>query len=370
MSSAKSSLRRGALIGAVAALSLLAAACSSSSKSSAGSSPSSGSSPAAGAASAPAAGSSAAPGASATMPKTMTTVKVGITGATAPPTFPPLIAQKLGIGEKNNIQIQLVSIAQNVTAQSLVKGSIDILAAPSVETAILQGSPLRIFAGAGLSYWHFVANSKITDWADLKGKKVALPCAQAATCHSFVVDLLKSKGVNADSITFIYGTGQGTYAALAAGSVDAALTTAPYTYTLASAGKTHELDITSAKPYLSTQFTATESYLKGHADVISAFVTSMQQAISQLETSPLPSNVLQTINDFGKANGIDPASLDEAKFLAEFATDKSWALVPTKALIQSDLDLLKAIPATAESAGKAGFDDLVYMIPQFEGQYG
>jgi len=363
MSSARSRFRRGALFGAIAAVCLVAAACSSSgstaaSKTSSSSAVSSAASSAAASSSAPA------------KPATMTTVKVGITGATAPPTFPPLIAQKLGIGEKNNIQIQLVSIAQNVTAQSLVKGSIDILAAPSVETAILQGSPLKIFAGAALSYWHFVASNNIKDWSDLKGKKVALPCAQAATCHSFIVDLLNSKGVDANSITFIYGTGQGTYAALAAGSVDAALTTAPYTYTFQAAGKTHEFDISSTKPYLSTQFTATESYLKNNPDVISAFVTSMQQAITELETTPLPADVLKTINDYGQANGIDPASLDEAKFLAEFASTKSWALVPTKALIQSDLDLLKAIPATADSAGKASFDDLVYMIPQFAGQYG
>jgi ABC-type nitrate/sulfonate/bicarbonate transport system substrate-binding protein len=360
----------GAALGAIAVLSLVATACSSSA-SNASSGSSAPSSPAAGssAASSPAAGSSAA-SSSVPIPATMTTIKVGITGATAPPTFPPLIASKLGIDAKNNIKIQLVSIAQNVTAQSLIKGSIDVLAAPSVETAILQGSPLRIFAGAALSYWHFVANKNITDWADLKGKKVALPCAQAATCHSFMIDLLKSKGVDANSITFIYGTGQGTYSALAAGSVDAALTTAPYTYTFQSTGKTHEFDITDTKPYLSTQFTATESFLKSHADVISAFVASMQTAVADLETTPLPANVLGAINDYGKANGIDPASLDEARFLAEFATDKSWQLVPTKALIQSDLSLLAAIPATATSASKASFDDLVYMIPQFAGQYG
>jgi ABC-type nitrate/sulfonate/bicarbonate transport system substrate-binding protein len=378
MKIAKLGVGRAVVIGAVLASSLLAAACSSSG-SSGGSGGSGGTSSSAASAGSTAAGSSAAAGStpaaaaassSLPVPAKLTTVKVGITGATAPPTFPPLIASKMGLDTKNNIKIELVSIAQNVTAQSLTKGAIDVLAAPSVETAILQGAPLKIFAGAALSYWHFVANNSISDWAALKGKKVALPCAQAATCHSFMIDLLKSKGVDANSITFIYGTGQGTYQALAAGSVDAALTTAPYTYQFASSGKTHELSLDGTTPYLSTQFTASESYISKNADVISAFVKTMQEAVADLSKVPTDPGVLSIINDYGKANGIDPTSLDEGKFLTEFATDKSWQLVPTKALIQTDLSLLAAIPATKATASKATFEDLVAMVPEFAGQYG
>jgi ABC-type nitrate/sulfonate/bicarbonate transport system substrate-binding protein len=303
-------------------------------------------------------------------PASMTTVTVGITGATAPPTFLPLIADKLGLDTADNVHIKFVTLAPNVTAQALTKGSVDVLAAPSVETATLQGAKFRIFAGAAQSYWHFVADKGVTDWSGLKGKKVALPCAQAATCHSFMVDLLQQHGVDPGSVTFIYGTAQATYESLAAGSVDAALTTAPYTYNLQTSGKTAEFDITAAKKYLSTQFTSTVKYINAHPDVISAFVKSMTAAETKLTTLPIDPKVLSTINDYEKANGIDPATLDQNRFLTDFANDKSWQLVPTKALITQDLNLLKEIPEFKASAGKAAFNDLVYMMPAFAGQYG
>jgi ABC-type nitrate/sulfonate/bicarbonate transport system substrate-binding protein len=303
-------------------------------------------------------------------PASMTTVTVGITGATAPPTFLPLIADKLGLDTANNLHITFVTLAPNVTAQALTKGSVDVLAAPSVETAILQGAPFRIFAGAAQSYWHFVADKGITDWSGLAGKKVALPCGQAATCHSFMVDLLQQHGVDPTSVTFIYSTAQATYESLAAGSVQAALTTAPYTYNLQASGKTAELDISDAKKYLSTQFTSSVKFINSHPDVISAFVKSMTAAEAKLTTLPIDPKVLSTIGDYEKANGIDPATLDQQRFLTDFANDKSWQLVPTKALVTQDLDLLKEIPDFRTSAAKAGFDDLVYMMPEFAGQYG
>ena len=343
---------RLALLGIIAATALVATACASSSSSTKSS-----------------ATTSAAAGA-ASKPATMTTVQVGITSVTAPPTFLPLIASRSGLDAANNLRIKFVTLTPNVTAQALTKGSVDILAAPSVETATLQGAPFQVFAGAALSYWHFVASNSITAWTDLKGKKIALPCGQAATCHSFALELLAAHGVSADSLTFIYSTAQATFESLAAGSVDAALTTAPYTYSLKSAGKTKEFDITSSKPYLSTQFTATSAYLKAHPDVISAFVTMLIAAKAKLTTLPIDSGVLQTINDYEQANGVDPTTLNQEQFLTEFANDKSWQLVPTRALISQDLDLLKAIPEFASTAGNAKFDDLVYMVPEFAGQYG
>ncbi|HEX3790847.1 MAG TPA: ABC transporter substrate-binding protein [Pseudonocardiaceae bacterium] len=340
---------RLALVGALAAVALVTSACAHSGSS----------------ASAPAAAPSTI-----SNPATMTTVTVGITGATAPPTFLPLIADKLGLDTANNLRISFVTLAPNVTAQALTKGSVDVLAAPSVETAILQGAPFRIFAGAAESYWHFVANNGIANWAGLAGKKVALPCGQAATCHSFMTDLLQAHGVDPNKVTFIYGTAQATYESLAAGSVDAALTTAPYTYSLQTAGKTKEFDITSAQKYLSTQFTASVSFINNHPDVISAFVKSMAAAEQKLTTTPLDPKVLSTIDAYEQANGINPATLDQQRFLTEFATDRSWQLVPTKTLITADLDLLKEIPQFTSSAANAKFTDLVYQMPEFAGQYG
>ena len=300
----------------------------------------------------------------------VTTVNVGITSVTGPPTFLPLVANKLGLDKQNGLAIKFVTIAPAVTAQALTKGSVDVLAAPAVETAILQGAPFQIFAGAAQSYWHFVASNAISDWSGLKGKKIALPCGQAATCHSFMDDLLKSHGVSASDVTYIYGTAQATYESLAAGSVNAALTTPPYTYALTTAGKTKELDISSAAHYLGTQYTATSSYIKKNPAVISSFVKMLVSAKAAITKLPIDQSVLTIINDFEKANGIDPATLDQNKFLTEFANNQSWQLVPTKALITQDLALLKAIPDLADAAGKASFDQLVYQVPEFAGQYG
>jgi ABC-type nitrate/sulfonate/bicarbonate transport system substrate-binding protein len=300
----------------------------------------------------------------------VTTVNVGITGATAPPTFLPLIAQKFGLDTKNHIKINFVTLTPDVTAQSLSKGSVDILAAPSVEEATLQGASFKIIAGAALSYWHFVAKDGVSSWADLAGKKVGLPCGVGATCVAFADDVLEAHNVKPTSVTFINGTAQGTYEALAAGSVDAALTTAPYTYALASTGKTHEFDISDQAPYLSTQFTATSSYVSGNATVVNEFVTAMSEAESQLQALPVSAKVLSAIDAYEQANGINPATLDQKEFLTQFAQDKSWQLVPTKALITRDLQLIgEADPTVSAAAKQATFSQLVYQVPEFAGRY-
>ena len=300
----------------------------------------------------------------------VTTVNVGITGATAPPTFLPLVAQKFGLDTKNHIAIKFVTLTPNVTAQTLSKGSVDILAAPSVEEATLQGASFKIIAGAALSYWHFVAKKDVGSWSDLAGKKVGLPCGVGATCVAFADEVLRAHNVNPTSVTFINGTAQGTYEALAAGSVDAALTTAPYTYALSSSGKTHEFDITDQAPYLSTQFTATSSYVSANGTVVNEFVTAMNEAASDLTTLPVSAKVLSVIDTFEQANGINPATLDQKQFLTEFAQDKSWQLVPTKALITRDLTLIgEADPTVSAAAKSATFDQMVYQVPEFAGRY-
>ena len=239
-----------------------------------------------------------------------------------------------------------------------------------METAILQGAPFKIFAGAAASYWNFVANKSISDWSGLAGKKIALPCGQAAACNVFMTNLLTAHNVKADSVTFIFGTAQATYQALDAGSVDAALTTAPYTYALATAGKTKAFDISSAKRYLSTQFTATTAWLEKNTSVANNFVKAMVAARDKLSALPIASDVIAAIEDFEKANGIDPSTLDQNKFLTEFATDKSWQLIPTKELINQDLGLLKGNPDLAKTAGAAKFEDLVFQLDTFKAQYG
>lgn len=299
-----------------------------------------------------------------------TTVRVGITSATAPPTFLVLIADKLGILQKKHIAVKYVTLSPNVTAQALASNSVDILAAPSVETAMLNGQQFKIFAGAAKSYWAVYAKNGISDWTALKGKKVGLPCGQAATCHSFMLDVLAAHGLDANSVTFIYGTAQGNYESLAAGSVDAALTTAPYTYSLETGGKTKALDISDTKAYLSTQFTATASFINSHAALITNFADAMNESKDALTKLPVDPKILDVINNFESQNGIDPATLDQNRFLTDFANNNSWQIVPTRELITEDLALLAAIPELHASATKATFDDLVHPLPMFEAQYG
>jgi ABC-type nitrate/sulfonate/bicarbonate transport system substrate-binding protein len=352
-------LRGVAMAGALAAVVATVGGCSSASSSSPSSAAAGGGSSAAGASS----GGSA--------PAGVTTVKVGITGATAPPTFLPLIAQKFGLDTQNHIKIDFVTLTPNVTAQALSQGSADILAAPSVEAATVKGADFKIIAGAALSYWHFVAAKNVSSWPALSGKKIGLPCGVGATCVAYADQVLKAHGIDPTSVTFINGTAQGTYEAMAAGSVDAALTTAPYTYALSSAGKTHEFDVTGQAPYLSTQFTATSSYVSGNGAVVDDFVKAMTEAEAKLQATPISSTVLSAIDAFEKAAGINPATLDQQRFLTEFAKDKSWQLVPTKSLIERDLTLIgQADPTVTAAAKKESFDQMVYQVPEFAGQYG
>jgi hypothetical protein len=122
---------------------------------------------------------------------------------------------------------------------------------------------------------------------------------------------------------------------------------------LSSAGKTHEFDIADQAPYLSTEFTATSSYVSANGTVVNEFVTAMSEAATELTTLPVSAKVLSVIDSFEQANGINPATLDQKEFLTQFAQDKSWQLVPTKALISRDLQLIGEADPTVSAAAKS-----------------
>ena len=96
----------------------------------------------------------------------------------------------------------------------------------------------------------------------------------------------------------------------------------------------------------------------------------MNEAASDHTTLPDTAKVLSVNDACEQANAINPAPLNQKEFLTHFAQDKSWQLVPTKALITRDLELIgQADPTVSAAAKSATFSQLVYQVPEFAGRY-
>lgn len=355
-----SSLKRAVIV-ATAAMTAAAmmSACSSGNKATSSDS-SSGSS----------AGASAAASASTAA---LTTVRIGVTSQTAPPTMLSVVADSLGIAAAHHLKLDFVNISPDVAAQALATNRFDVLAAPAIEQAILQGGKFHVIAGAAAPYFSLWGqNGTVTDWASLKGKQVGIPAGQDSAATVLFEALLQKHGVKPSSVTLKFNSAVSNYQAMAAGAVQAGLSTPPYTYQLATGGKFTEIDplSTDEKGYLSTEFTASDDFIDGNKAAVANFVQMLVDTEKVMTQSPIPQNVVDAVNANLQKNGTDPSKFDVAKFLAEMAKNGTWQIIPTKTLIEGDLSLLAQISSLANVAKGANFDTLVYTVPEMKSQYG
>ncbi|MCU1441338.1 MAG: hypothetical protein JWP85_2335 [Rhodoglobus sp.] len=323
----------------------------------------------AGCASAPAAEPTADPTAGPVVPKTL---KIGITSLTAPPTILPLLAEKLGIAETHGLTLELVQISSDVAAQALASGDIDILAAPSVESAIVQGADFKVVAGAALPYFSFWGRDGVVDsWADVAGHNIGIPAGRGSAADILIQTILKDEKVDLSSVVLTYNSSATNYQALTAGSVDAALTTPPYTYQLDSAGGFSEIDdlVGKVDTFISTQYTATSSLIQKDPDVIARFVDTLLDVKDVVDTDNIDPNVFTVYDAFLVENGTDPANLKIEDFFADLVARNAWQVYPKRGYFEISLGLLAQIPELAGAAGSAKFEDVVYVIPGREKEY-
>lgn len=213
------------------------------------------------------------------------TIKVGaIAGASSAALY---IASDKGYFKQEGLDVQIVTTSNGTTAlNQLVGKQLDITLANDVSgiQAKINGQPLKlVFDGPSTAPHTFVISalpsSKITKLADLKGKKVGISSKQDAVAATLNASL-QAVNVNPSDVNFITVPFANSETALQSGSVDAAVTSEPYTTEAAEAlGARPVVDVFpqgSAEANIpNAGFFATDSFVKDDPKTLSAFQRAM-----------------------------------------------------------------------------------------------
>lgn len=299
-------------------------------------------------------------------------VTLGAVSVTSPTLIIGLVAQELGIAAKHGIDIDFLKLTEPVMAQALASGKVDVLSAPAIETAILKGLDARMIAAANKPYWRLWGrDSVVDDWSDINGKRLGIPGSSGSSGDVLFRAALEQHGVDVKSVTFFYNSAAGNYGAFNAGSVDAAFTTAPYTYALEKADGVSEIDDmadTNGKS-ISTGYTMLNDRIDSDPDLAKNWVEMLLDTKDLLMTKPLDDRIVPAYSKYLTSAGVDPATLDLDRYLEQLATDGTWQVIPTHALVQQDLNYLTHVQDIADKAKSTDVDDIIYVVPGLESQY-
>jgi NitT/TauT family transport system substrate-binding protein len=232
--------------------------------------------------------------------------------AHGPPQWPQYIAQELGWFEKDNIDLDLVTVGVGGTAQ-LAAGSLNIAHSgyPDFARAALQGAPLRIVISdfIGSPYGVF-AKPAIKNIAGLKGKLISIGGPNDITLI-YIKPFLASAGLKTGDVDFVYAKAAGDrFAALAAGAVDAAILNPPTYFKAIEAGLSALGD---TKPYAEgipfTVWGANNAWAPAHRDALVAFARDYKRAVAWLYD---PAHRQQAVDILVKRAKQDPKDSTEA----------------------------------------------------------
>lgn len=172
--------------------------------------------------------------------------------------------------------------------QALASGDIQFLNAVGATSVILSASNgadikiISMYSRSPKAFKLFSGDDTITSPEGLKGKKVAGP--KGTILHELLVAYLKSAGMAEDDIEFIAMGIPESQAALAGGSVDAALLAGPTAYTMEKDGfhvVTDGEGLTDA-----TIVTATsQKFYEEHPELVSAFLEAQREVLNFMDTS-------------------------------------------------------------------------------------
>ena len=170
--------------------------------------------------------------------------------------------------------------------QALASGDIQFLNAVGATSVILSASNdadikiMSIYSRSPKAFKLFAKDDSIKTAEDLKGKKVAGP--KGTILHELLVSYLNNAGMTEDDIEFMAMGIPDAQAALAGGSVDAALLAGPTAYNMEKDGfyiVTDGEGLTEA-----TIVTATsEKFYEEHPELVKAFLTAQKQVLDEMD---------------------------------------------------------------------------------------
>jgi ABC-type nitrate/sulfonate/bicarbonate transport systems, periplasmic components len=195
----------------------------------------------------------------------------------------PQMARDLGYFTQENISVKFVKTDPSTGVPGLIGGSLNILASGSEAIlAAAKGADVEFVGStANGSIFHFITDSKITDFKQLEGKIIGAPTLQSITVVA-IKQLLTAHGVDVSKVKFVAsGVSPHSVAALQGGQISAAAVSAPYNTVAAEAGFKDwgTTDTLGAKPLLSAVFVVKKSWAASHRSVLEGFLRAVQHVV-------------------------------------------------------------------------------------------
>lgn len=214
-------------------------------------------------------------------------VRIGLPTKTYWPTIVAETALRQKLFEKEGIRAELTIYRSGGEAfEGLAAGAADVILDPPslVATGRTKGIASKLVAGGALAYygWHLMvpANSKITDVAQLEGKKVGITAAGSGS------DLLALWTMQDRKIKFtrVPLGGGGLVPNLLSGNVDAIVLYSPLTFQeLRSKEAVSLIDFgTAVPPHLNSGWIATDKLIKENPQLVQKTVNALYGALAFL----------------------------------------------------------------------------------------
>jgi len=263
--------------------------------------------------------------------------RLTITYVTSPLNVPTMVERERGMFESAfpGTEIRLPEItAGPKQTEAMAAGEVDIAHCLGATSAILAASEgldvriLGIYSRAPRAFMLVTKNPEIKSALDLKGRKIGGP--KGTILHQLLAAYSAGAGINETDYEFINMGLPAAAAALAGGSVDAALLAGPDAYRAVGGGAaviTDGVGLVDA----TTVIAATQKYIDANPDVIKRFMAMHNEALSYMgqneasaktlaaEVAKLPESAVDTMYpwyDFSPA--IKPSDVEELKRTQDF----------------------------------------------------
>jgi ABC-type nitrate/sulfonate/bicarbonate transport system substrate-binding protein len=203
------------------------------------------------------------------------------------PSWPNFIASDKGFFRREGVEPEMIYVGNVAnTVQQLVAGSLDV-ASSTFDTAIravANGGNAVLIGGMVTKYPYSIMTSKdVASAADMKGKRIILPFAKDLLTTVWN-RWLTEQGMQPQDVEQVYtGATPNRFAALAAGSVQAALLTQPFDFQAAANGYRKLVDIGAyGKEYGFLTILARPQWLRDNPATARAYLKALSDAVDWL----------------------------------------------------------------------------------------
>jgi ABC-type nitrate/sulfonate/bicarbonate transport system substrate-binding protein len=280
------------------------------------------------------------------------------------PNWPNFIAAEKGFLRRESLELETVYVGNVAnTVQQLVAGSFDV-ASSTFDTAIraiANGGNAVLVGGVVTKYPYSIMSTKdVTAAADMKGKRIILPFAKDLLTVVWN-RWLTEKGVNPQDVEQVYtGATPNRFAALAGGSVQAALLTQPFDFRASADGYRKLVDIGAyGKEYGFLTVLARPQWLRDNPEAARAYLRAMSDAVDWLYD---PTNRAEAIAILARNTNLAPEIAKETYdyYIGELKPFSRKLTIPDE-IVRTTVKTLIELGDIKPDAAAKKYTDLSYL---------